>query len=449
MYRDLCFFLQINDIMHEQMAVSGSHLESGLTVPASCRKLEGEEGMEVHYVQKGTRTFHRINLALFIGGFVTFANLYSTQPLLPIFSREFHISPTVASLSLSVTTVALAVFMLVAGSLSESFGRKPMMTVGMVGTSLLALLIPFSPNFGMLIMLRIIEGIMLAGLPAIAMAYLSEEVDIKSLGVAMGLYISGNSVGGMAGRIIIGMLTSWISWRFAIGTIGVLSLFCSAIFVWALPASRNFVKRPLMLTTLFSSLIHHLHDRGLVYLFLIGFMLMGSFVTLFNYIGYRLMGAPYHLSQGVVGWIFIIYLTGTFSSTWMGRLADRFGRRKVQWIAILIMLCGTLLTDFWSLWLVIIGIGIFTFGFFGAHSLASSWVGRRAVSEKAQASSLYLFFYYGGSSIGGTSGGELWSAFSWGGIVAMISMMLLVAFLLTQRLSALYRQEETVQTGIQ
>ncbi len=400
----------------------------------------------MHYVQQGTKTFRRINLALFLGGFATFANLYSTQPLLPMFSSEFHISPTLASLSLSVTTVALAVFMLVAGSLSESFGRRPMMTLGMVGTSLTALLIPFSPNFGILVTLRIVEGIVLAGLPAIAMAYLSEEVDKKSLGIAMGLYISGNSIGGMAGRILIGIFTSWVSWRFAIFMIGVISLLCSAIFVGVLPASRNFVKRPLILSTLLSSLIHHLRDRGLVYLFVVGFMIMGSFVTLFNYIGYRLMGPPYDLSQGVVGFIFIIYLTGTFSSTWMGRLADRFGRRKVQWIAIVIMLCGVLITEFWPLWLVIVGIGIFTFGFFGAHSLASSWVGRRAVSEKAQASALYLFFYYAGSSIGGTSGGELWSAYSWGGIVVMISVMLLVALLVTQRLSALYKREEAAQT---
>lgn len=402
--------------------------------------------MKMHYVQKGTKTFHRINLALFLGGFATFANLYCTQPLLPMFSREFRISPTFASLSLSVTTVALAVFMLIAGSLSESFGRKPMMIVSMVGTSLIALLIPLSPNFGILVALRIIEGIVLAGLPAIAMAYLSEEVDKKSLGVAMGLYISGNSIGGMAGRILIGLFTSWVSWRFAIFMIGVISLVCSVVFVRILPSSRNFVRRPLMLSTLFSSLLHHLRDRGLVFLFIIGFMLMGSFVTLFNYIGYRLMAAPYNLNQGVVGFIFIIYLMGTFSSTWMGRLADRFGRRKVQWIAIVIMLCGVLITEFWPLWLVIVGIGIFTFGFFGAHSLASSWVGRRAVSEKAQASALYLFFYYAGSSIGGTSGGELWSAYSWRGIVVMISVMLVVALIITERLSALYKKEETTQS---
>ncbi len=399
----------------------------------------------MEYVQRGTKAFRQINLALFVGGFVTFANLYCTQPLLPVFSKEFHLSPTVSSLSLSVTTTALAIFMLVAGSLSEAFGRKSVMAVSMVGTSLLSLLAAGAPNFPLLLVARIMQGIVLAGLPAIAMAYLAEEVDTKSLGVAMGLYISGNSIGGMAGRIIIGMVTSASSWRTALLVIGVISVVCSLIFVYVLPASRNFTSRPLQLTSLVGTMWHHLHDIGLLYLFLIGFMLMGGFVTFFNYIGYLLTGTPYHLSQAIAGWIFVIYITGTFSSTFMGRLADRCGRRRVMWIAITIMLLGGLITLIPTIYTVILGAGVFTFGFFGAHSLASSWVGRRATSEHAQASALYLFFYYVGSSIGGTSGGELWTLMNWPGIIAMITVMLIIALYLAHRLSALYPKQLRVK----
>ena len=184
------------------------------------------------------------------------------------------------------------------------------------------------------------------------------------------------------------------------------------------------------------SLLSQCKDLNLVCVYGLGFLLMGSFVTLFNYIGYQLIAPPYSLSQSLVGSIFIVYIMGTFSSTWMGRLADRYARHKVMWLALLIIFTGVMLTLSSMLWLKIIGIAIFTFGFFGGHSIASSWVGRLSTGHKAQASSLYLFFYYVGSSFSGTTGGIFWSKFGWAGVVALIAFFLVIAFLLSIRLSS-------------
>ena len=364
---------------------------------------------------------------------MTFAILYSTQPLLPVFSKEFRVSPTIASFSLSFTTGALAVFMLVAGTLSEALGRKRVMGVTLFAASVLAVLTSFSQNFTTLLGFRIGQGVFLAGLPAIAMAYLSEEVDPKSVGLAMGLYISGNSVGGMSGRILTGFLTDWFSWRVAMGTIGVLSIFSSVLFVWLLPPSAQFRPSPLKFRQLSHSFVQHLQNPSLLRLYGVGFVLMGSFVTLYNYISYPLLAAPYHLSQSVVGLLFVVYLAGTFSSAWMGRLADERGRRLVLEYAIAIMLAGAVLTLVSPLWLKLLGIAVFTFGFFGGHSIASGWVGREAKSERAQASSLYLFFYYVGSSVGGSRGGLLYSHFEWPGVIGMIVVLLGIGVWLAAR----------------
>ena len=389
------------------------------------------------YIQKGTVAFRKTNVALFFAGFCTFAIMYSTQPLLPEFSREFHISPAVASLSLSVTTIALAVSMLFVGSLSEVKGRKSLMIFSLLAASLLAVLTAFVPNYHFLLILRVLQGLALAGLPAVAMAYLSEEIEPASLGIAMGLYISGNSVGGMSGRIIIGMLSDYFNWRVALGSIGILSILASFLFWYLLPESKHFQPRSFDIGKLLKSMANHLKDPGLLCLYGIGFFLMGSFVTLFNYIGYQLLAPPYSLSQTIVGWIFVIYIVGTFSSTWMGRLADIHGRRQMLWVALLIMATGAGITLSTPLVLKILGIAIFTFGFFGSHSLASSWVAHRAIHDKAQASSLYLFFYYAGSSIGGTAGGTLWSAFGWGGVISIILGFLLLALFLSILLNSI------------
>ena len=111
------------------------------------------------------------------------------------------------------------------------------------------------------------------------------------------------------------------------------------------------------------------------------------------------------MSQAVVGVLSVVYLSGIYSSAWVGSLADKLGRRKVLWAVILLMLGGLLLTLFEPIPLMLAGLLLFTFGFFGAHSVASSWIGRRALRAKGQASSLYLFSYYVGSSLAGTLGG--------------------------------------------
>lgn len=236
----------------------------------------------MNYIQRGTSTFKKVNLALFAGGFSTFAILWGTQPLLPDIAREFHISPAVSSLSLSSATIALSISMLIAGSLSEVFGRKSVMTISLALSSILSILTSFTPGFHLLLAGRILQGIALAGLPAVAMAYLGEEIEPQSLGMAMGLYISGNSIGGMAGRIISGILTDYINWHAAILGIGLISLLSSLVFWMFLPPSTHFKPQKFDIKRLGSSLFSQFKEPGLIYLFLIGFLLMGSFVSLFQ-----------------------------------------------------------------------------------------------------------------------------------------------------------------------
>jgi YNFM family putative membrane transporter len=391
-------------------------------------------------VTPGTGAFRRAVVALFAGGFVTFAILHCTQPLMPIFSERFGVSPAAASLSLSATTATLAVSLLFAAALPGS--RKAVMIVSLLGSSSLALLLALSPSFVTLLAVRALQGVVLAGLPSVAMAYVSEEFRPEGLGTAMGLYVSGTSVGGMVGRISAGILADVFSWRVALGAVGAVGLLGALWFWSALPPPSNSSPRASgqegARTEFFKSLLRPLKDPGLVCVFVVGFLLMGSFMTLFNYVGYLLLGPPYRLSQAAVGMVFAAYLAGTFSSAWMGRLADRLGRPQVLRCGVAIMLLGASLTLLGNLYAILAGIVAFVFGFFGAHAVASGLVGERASDEsKAQASSLYLLFYYAGSSVVGTAGGLLWSPYGWSGIVISIIVLLLVALVATMTLPSL------------
>ncbi|HHJ4328409.1 TPA: MFS transporter, partial [Klebsiella pneumoniae] len=81
------------------------------------------------------------------------------------------------------------------------------------------------------------------------------------------------------------------------------------------------------------------------------------------------------------------------------------------------------------------GILLFTFGFFAAHSLASSWVGRRALQARGQAAALYLFCYYLGSSLAGTAGGLFWQGLRWPGVSLFIAGLLALALLISLQLT--------------
>lgn len=371
----------------------------------------------VNHIKNATR-------ALFLGGFATFMMLYCVQPLLPLFSSEFHLSPAQSSWSLSISTGTLAVCLLLSSVMSDRLGRTTTMTFALFVSAAATIACAAVDGFVQLLLLRGFLGIVLAGLPAVAMAYLNEEIDPKSLGYSMGLYIGGSALGGMSGRVAASVLADHLSWRAAMGIIGITALLMAFEFRRRLPPSRNFRQRDFDLRATAAAGWRHLRDPALARLFLAAFLLMGSFVSMYNYLGYRLLSPQFGLGHTALSFIYSLYVIGLFSSVTMGRLGDRFGRRQVLWMAVLTMLTGLLLTLADSLAAVIPGIAMFTFGFFGSHSIASSWVGRRATEYRALASAIYLFAYYFGSSLISPLSGTLWGRGGWSGVVIALSACL-------------------------
>jgi len=372
-----------------------------------------------------------VNLALFAAGCSTFAMLYATQTLLPELSAGFDLDPASASMSVSVTTGALALAVIPVSMLSERWGRSRVMTVSVFAAALIGVVAAFAPDFTTLVVLRAIQGVALAGLPATAMAYLAEEVDGPSLGSAMGLYVAGNSIGGMAGRLATGLASDLGGWRVALVVVGLLSLGCAVAFRVLLPPSRNFTPSTMTGGQLVGVLRTHLADPVLRRLYLLGMVFMAAFGTVYNYLGYRLLAEPFGLPQAVVGAVFVIYLAGTFSSAASGHMVRRIGHRATLWTAAAVTAAGALLTLPDNLALVVVGLIVLTAGFFAGHSAASAAVGLRVTEGRAQASALYLAAYYLGSSLGGPAGGFAFHGEGWSGAVVFVLIAMLAAGAIT------------------
>nr|WKF57978.1 Inner membrane transport protein YnfM [Paraburkholderia busanensis] len=403
--------------------------------PVSASASAAADASALPYLERGTRAYWRASIALLFAGYATFSLMYCVQPLLPSFSAAFDVTPAQSSLSLSVTTAALALAIFIAGFVSEGWSRHKLMTLSLTVSALLTVGVSITPHWHQLLVLRTLEGLALGGVPAVAMAYLAEEVHPDGLGLAMGLYVGGTAIGGMAGRVITGVVADLFSWRVAIGTIGVLGLLSMLAFRALLPPSRHFVpRRGLGFGHHRSALLRQFTRPGLPLLFLLGFVLMGSFVTLYNYIGYRLLAPPYRLSQTEIGAIFVVYLTGVVASPWSGRMADAFGRARVLSASLLLMALGLALTLLHPLAAIAAGIACVTFGFFAGHAVASGWVGRLAKEAKGQAAALYLLAYYIGSSVVGSYGGHIWADYGWNGVAGLVAVLLVIGLLAALRL---------------
>lgn len=379
------------------------------------------------HLKRGTSGYRNATLALFCAGFATFALLYCVQPLLPLLASRFEVSAANSSLALSLTTLSLAFCLLISGALGESWGRKPVMAVALGVASLLGLACVLVESWALLLVLRALLGLALSGLPALAMAYVGEEFDPESLPAAMGLYIGGTALGGLLGRLLSGLLSDIGGWQLALGGIASTGLLALALFIWLLPASRHFKAQPLSLAVLLGNFRQHLANPVLRGLFLQAFLLMGGFVALFNYIGFRLAGEPFGLSSTVIGLLFAVYLVGIFSAGWSGRLVPRLGARRVLQGGIGLMLVGVGLCSTPWLGCIIAGLALFTLGFFAAHAVASGQVGQHAKGAKAQASALYLCAYYLGSSVVGYGAGYVWEHAGWLPLMGVLAALFIVA----------------------
>ena len=381
--------------------------------------------------RRGSSEYRRLLAALFCAGIATFAQLYSPQGVLPQISADLGVGAASAALMVSACTIGLAVGVIPWSMIADRIGRVKAMSVSVITSSVLGLLTPFAPSFDLLLAGRLLEGLVLGGVPAIAIAYLTEEIASEHAASAAGTFVSGTSIGGLLGRVVAGPITDIATWRIGMFTVAVLCALAAAGFVKLAPRSRGFTplngRSANPEGSLGQRLLVNLRSPRQLTLFAQGFLLMGGFVAVYNYLAFRLTAAPYHLPVTVVSLIFLAYLAGTGASTLAGAMATRFGRKAVLLTSIAIMITGVSITLCNNLFLVLVGLVIGTVGFFGAHAIATGWAGRAATVGKAQASSLYNLFYYAGSSIIGWFGGIALVHAGWTGVALTVLVLAGVA----------------------
>ncbi|WP_092150684.1 MFS transporter [Corynebacterium mycetoides] len=359
-------------------------------------------------------------------GLAIFNSLYVTQALLPVLTAELGVAPSTAALTVSAATGALALCVVPLSILSEKYGRGRILIISALAATLIGVALPLAQTAGQLIALRALQGVMIAGAPAVAMTWLSEELDNKDVPGAMGLYVAGTSVGGLTGRLIPSAVLEFASWRWALLISSLFAVALAVAVAVLLPPQRNFTpKESINPAAEARAALSHLRNPSLLGLYATAFLGMGVFVSMYNYFGYRATD-HFGLPASLAGLVFVMYLSGTWSSARAGAMVGRYGSGRVVLAGAALMLAGALAAASSLLAVALAGLFVFTASFFALHSTASGWVGLIADHDRAEASSLYLFAYYMGSSIIGAATGAAFESLPWWGFIAVLAALLLL-----------------------
>jgi MFS transporter, YNFM family, putative membrane transport protein len=371
----------------------------------------------------------RVKVAVAAAGFTSFALLYAPQPVLPQLAAQYHLDPGGASLAVSVATGALAISVLPIAALSEVVGRRPVIVASVLISTLLGLLLPLMPNYSLLLVLRAVQGVAIAGFPGVATAYLVERLGKVGVAAAVGAMIAGNSIGGMTGRLATGFTAGPFGWRGALYVVAGVSLICAVVTVLALPPSQ---RRPgeerQTLRDVGLGLLTAVRRPVLLAQYAVALLAMGAFVAMYNAAGFRLTGEPLNLTPAVASLVFLAYALGSVSSATANRLTARIGRRRAILGVLLAMAIGGILTIPDSLPLIVIGFMVLTAAFFAAHSIANGWAAAEAPENaRGQVGGIYTLMYYLGSSVGGAVGSVVYGEAGWSWLIGAVVVWLALA----------------------
>ena len=365
----------------------------------------------------------RATLVLCIGTCTLLPAVYAPQPVLPLLSQDFHISPGVAGLTLSVFNIALAFSLLVAGPLSDHIGRRPLIITASLLLVIPALLAAWAPSYGLLLVTRAAQGVLASGIGAVAIAYIGDELPPAQRGSAIGWYGMALSWSALLGRVGGGLLAGQFGWRGMFIGLGALSLVGALTLTLGLSAARRF-KPSADAWAAFRQMGDTLRSRALTSGYLVGFLMGVILLGFLTYISYYLSAPPFNLSTSQLGLIFLAYVFG-LASPLAGSISTRIGRRPVITACLLILSTGIVLTRSATLAVVLLGVVLLALGLISAFSMTNAYVGDHAAGRRGGATGFYLFNWYIGGAVGAAALGPLWTATGWSGVtLACLGMML-------------------------
>jgi predicted MFS family arabinose efflux permease len=357
-------------------------------------------------------------LPIVLAGFAAFLDLYATQPLLPFLMGVFGASRFDVSLTVTVSTLAVAIAAPVVGRIADLVGRKRVIVLSAFVLTAATAAAATASSLPQLLFWRFLQGLATPGVFATTIAYIHDEWPPSHVGRATAAYIGGTVTGGFCGRALVGVVAARWSWQAAFLLLAGVNLFAALVLAYGLPLERA---RPSAKPHRHRRSIGRLLRNGqLVATDAVGFCVLFTQVAMFTYVTFHLSGAPYGLGTAALGWLFVVYLVGAIVTPLAGRWIDIRGYRAGLAAGVAIGVVGALLTLIPSLSAIVCGLAMVATGVFVSQATASSYIGHVTSEDRGLAVGLYSSCYYAGGSLGGALPAVFWSAGGWAACVALV-----------------------------
>lgn len=346
-----------------------------------------------------------------LGATGMFANMYATQAILPQIGRAFHVRASHAGLTISVVVLMLAAGAWLWGPISDRVGRKRSIVSASGLLVLPTIAAGLAPTFSVLLLFRGLQGLCMPGLLTVGVPYVMEVFGKSSGGRAMGAYVSSLVAGGLLGRVGVGLLTSVVGWRSALGGLAVLPLLGAVVMGRVLLHEPPVARSRGGLTAVATQL----HNTTLLRASAAGGSAFFTFVGVFSFITYRLEEPPFHFGVTANSLLFTLWIFGAVGPL-AGRLADRVGWQRVVFPALLLAGVGVATSIAMPLPVIVLGLALVALGMFSTVTAAQMGVAHATTVDRGVASAVYFSVYYGAGALGGYLPGLTWQAWGWPGV---------------------------------
>ncbi|MEM2755335.1 MAG: MFS transporter [Candidatus Methanomethylicia archaeon] len=171
--------------------------------------------------------------ACWLGWFIVFLNRFSISPILSLIENEFSILHSEAGLLMSSYLLAYAIMQIPAGIFSDRFGRKYMIVLGLLISSLSNIFIGLSSDFTHMVLYRFLTGLGAGTYFSASTSIISDAFPAGKRGKPIGLTSSGIGVGTVTAVFLGGLIAELNSWRLVFLTFTIPGLIGTILF-WRL-----------------------------------------------------------------------------------------------------------------------------------------------------------------------------------------------------------------------
>ncbi|MGJ8515125.1 MFS transporter [Carnimonas bestiolae] len=358
--------------------------------------------------------------AVFLLGICALLNLYSPQPILPALAHWGGVTVGSAGLTISATTLGVALTAPLAGSLSDRLGRKRLIVWAITLMVACTLCCVLSTSFHQLLLWRFLQGLTIPFVFAVTLAYISEESSAGSRALVNSVYVAGTAFGGFLGRFVAGTTLEVVAnWRYTFVALAVVELvvLCGTLFL--LKKEANFTPSRSLLAGI-SGAWRHLGDMRLLLSFGVGFLLLFQQVGSFTYASIALLHAPYNLPPPAVGAVFLVFLLPVITTPLAGKINAAKGPLFTYLLFSTAGAAGLAITLLGNVWCVLVGMALSCISIFAGQSASTSFISSHCQHDRSSAIGLYLSGYYLGGAAGAIVPARLYAHSGWPGCVVLL-----------------------------